>query len=260
MAAACTCRAGLSGPAWDGAGGWSAPWQTSRATGATRCCAGRATCCRTISRSTGASRSDTLRHRHGALAQTPARDGCDAQRLCFPDHDPQLLGRPAPAMGRQGAGQGLRSGKLQPGAGRRRRGPSTQSTTGRARTTSGAGCCRFVGRDPWPSQPIAAGRSCSSIGISSRSLRRFLNHSKRDFFRFNREVQYHGLPRKIIIEENILADGSATDYKFFCFGGRPMFCQVDIDRFGLARRSICSASRIRGSGPNQQRDGVGRPA
>jgi hypothetical protein len=71
-------------------------------------------------------------------------------------------------------------------------------------------------------------------------LGRFLNHSKRDFFRFNREVQYHGLPRKIIIEDNIAADGSATDYKFFCFSGRPVLCQVDIDRFGLARRSFCS--------------------
>lgn len=52
----------------------------------------------------------------------------------------------------------------------------------------------------------------------------------------SREWQYKDTPRKIICEQFLKYD--ITDYKFFCFNGRPKYIQVDIDRFKCHRRSF----------------------
>lgn len=47
-----------------------------------------------------------------------------------------------------------------------------------------------------------------------------------------REWPYQGHKHRIIIEKNLLQPGvtDLPDYKFFCFGGNPVFCQVITDR------------------------------
>lgn len=66
-------------------------------------------------------------------------------------------------------------------------------------------------------------------------LNRSLKHS---IYLTDREWPYKNVPRRIIaeqyIEEKTLVSGKITeelsDYKFFCFNGKPMYCQVIRDR------------------------------
>lgn len=53
------------------------------------------------------------------------------------------------------------------------------------------------------------------------------------------EFHYAAIPPKIIAEK-FMSDGSGdlADYKFFCFGGEPKFCWIDINRYSDHRRNI----------------------
>lgn len=49
---------------------------------------------------------------------------------------------------------------------------------------------------------------------------------------YGREWNYNNLTPKIVIEKYIdNGDDQLTDYKFFCFNGKPLFVQIDRDRF-----------------------------
>ena len=51
------------------------------------------------------------------------------------------------------------------------------------------------------------------------------------YFRF-RERPYRAIKPRVIIEKYLgTGDVSPADYKIFCFGGKPMFVEVDTDRF-----------------------------
>lgn len=53
-----------------------------------------------------------------------------------------------------------------------------------------------------------------------------------DFVQFGRERIYEGLPRTILAEELLIADGYIPDdYKLFCFNGKVEVIQVDTGRF-----------------------------
>lgn len=55
---------------------------------------------------------------------------------------------------------------------------------------------------------------------------------KQNLYIYGREWNYKRLTPKILIEKYIdSGDGQLTDYKFFCFNGKPVFVQVDRDRF-----------------------------
>ena len=55
---------------------------------------------------------------------------------------------------------------------------------------------------------------------------------RQNLYVYGREWNYKELTPKIIIEKYIdSGDGQLTDYKFFCFNGKPEFVQVDRDRF-----------------------------
>lgn len=55
---------------------------------------------------------------------------------------------------------------------------------------------------------------------------------RQNLYVYGREWNYKNLTPKIIIEKYIdSGDGQLTDYKFFCFNGKPAFVQVDRDRF-----------------------------
>jgi hypothetical protein len=92
-----------------------------------------------------------------------------------------------------------------------------------AKPTHGSGTVLFLDRDP-----------------SNRELLAFLADANRNFFYAIRETQYIALERKILIEENIAANGAVNDYKFFCVRGHVIYCQVDVDRFTDHRRAICT--------------------
>lgn len=58
------------------------------------------------------------------------------------------------------------------------------------------------------------------------------------FYSF-RETQYHDLPSKIIVEDNLARTGEdLLDYKFFCSHGSILFVQVDFSRFSDHRRLL----------------------
>jgi hypothetical protein len=71
-----------------------------------------------------------------------------------------------------------------------------------------------------------------------RSARRRLSGAlARDYAYLHYELQYHDIPRKIIVEE--LLDGAATsDYKIFCFDGEPFMTGVNYDRRGTHRHDF----------------------
>lgn len=61
-----------------------------------------------------------------------------------------------------------------------------------------------------------------------------LNKSlKGDIYRTYREWPYKNVPKRIIAEpfmESDYPEGDLDDYKFFCFNGKPKYCQVIRDR------------------------------
>ena len=53
-------------------------------------------------------------------------------------------------------------------------------------------------------------------------------HLKRNLYRYGREWVYKDVPPRLIAEKFLESD--IRDYKFFCFGGKPEYCQVISDR------------------------------
>jgi hypothetical protein len=64
-----------------------------------------------------------------------------------------------------------------------------------------------------------------------------------DFSRIAREWVYEGIPPRLLCEEFLAtATGEPpSDYKFFCFHGKPVFVQVDYDRFIRHERALYTA-------------------
>lgn len=66
-----------------------------------------------------------------------------------------------------------------------------------------------------------------------QAARRKINHSlKRDYYKVGREWPYKDVPRGIIAEKYLgdKKNQDLRDYKFYCFNGKPLFCQVISDR------------------------------
>lgn len=79
-----------------------------------------------------------------------------------------------------------------------------------------------------------------------------------DYATILREMQYRGLPRKIIVEAMVPTQTSAPpdDYKFHCVRGRPLLCQIDHGRFG---RSWSRLFRVPAFLPMDDEDGMHAP-
>ena len=65
------------------------------------------------------------------------------------------------------------------------------------------------------------------------ALKKLNSWVKRDFYAMGREWAYKGLIPSIVCEEYLTGenDEPPSDYKFFCFKGKPEFLQVDFDRY-----------------------------
>ncbi len=79
-----------------------------------------------------------------------------------------------------------------------------------------------------------------------------------DYATILREMQYHGLPRKVIVEALVPTRGDAPpdDYKFHCVFGQPLLCQIDHDRFGAGWHRLF---RVPGFAPMDLDDGLVAP-
>lgn len=116
-------------------------------------------------------------------------------------------------------------------------------------------CCHLLTRDPglpWDDLPerfaVSAthGSGMTMIVGDKYSLDRgraegiFASWLGRDYGAHMREPIYRGLTPRLIVEESLCeADGRPPDdYKFFCFGGEPLFAQAVSGRFE-ARRMCC---------------------
>ena len=70
----------------------------------------------------------------------------------------------------------------------------------------------------------------------NNSLRQMEQWLKLNYYYYGREWCYKNIKPRLLIERYL--EQNVNDYKFFCFGGRPLFIQVDIDRFINHRRNI----------------------
>ena len=74
---------------------------------------------------------------------------------------------------------------------------------------------------------------------SAEAIATFCDTAAGSFYEVSRESQYRGQERKIIVEEDLSADGRPpADFKFFCSRGEVLFCQVDVGRFVDHRRVL----------------------
>jgi len=72
------------------------------------------------------------------------------------------------------------------------------------------------------------------IGIDKTAIKQKIDTSlKNNYYWYGREWVYKGVRPRIIAEPliNELTDNDLVDYKFFCFNGKPRFCQVIANRF-----------------------------
>lgn len=69
---------------------------------------------------------------------------------------------------------------------------------------------------------------------------RYLAEVRPNFFYVARERQYYDLEPKLIVEEVLKTPENTlpNDYKFFCFHGQPLICQIDSDRFSGHKRRL----------------------
>ena len=79
-----------------------------------------------------------------------------------------------------------------------------------------------------------------------------------DYAAVMREMQYAGLPRRVIVEALIpTADGRPPDdFKFHCVNGEPLLCQIDHARFGTPWGRIF---RLPDFAPMDPADGIAMP-
>lgn len=68
----------------------------------------------------------------------------------------------------------------------------------------------------------------------SAAKRKLNKHLKKDAFSWGREWPYKNISRKVFAEELLECadnpEADVLDYKFFCFGGKPIYCQVISER------------------------------
>ncbi len=84
---------------------------------------------------------------------------------------------------------------------------------------------------------ICKDKASLDIQQTNKTLDKWL---KEKFWRKKREYHYKNIPPRIICEQYMEEEGSASlkDYKIFVFDGEPYIIQVDLDRFGEHKRNV----------------------
>ena len=83
---------------------------------------------------------------------------------------------------------------------------------------------------------IVRSKSVLEVEKAKKKMKRWLG---RNFYTKKREWAYKDIPPRIICEKYMEnKDGSLNDYKFYCFNGKPLFMQVDFDRYSGHSRAF----------------------
>ena len=90
---------------------------------------------------------------------------------------------------------------------------------------------KFVVKATNDSGGVVVCRDKSNLNIEE-AKRKLRGLGGRDYTKTSKEYPYHGVPHRFIAEELLEngTDADLPDYKFFCFNGEPMYCQVIRDR------------------------------
>ena len=97
---------------------------------------------------------------------------------------------------------------------------------------------RFALKVNWGSgqNVICRGREGFDVTEARRQLADWMRPESNHYYDFF-EPSYDGIVPKILAEEYLeQQDGRLEDWKFFCFGGEPLYVEVDIDRFTAHKR------------------------
>ncbi len=92
----------------------------------------------------------------------------------------------------------------------------------------------FVGRNVIAKPTQASGGTLFlKDGLPPEKLRMLFDLARQDYALVMREMQYAGMPGRIIVEELVpTIDGRPPDdFKFHCIHGQPILCQIDHARF-----------------------------
>lgn len=83
---------------------------------------------------------------------------------------------------------------------------------------------------------ICTNKSNLNVRDAKRKLSKWL---RTNYYNIGKEYQYREIKPKILCETYIenTSQNPLTDYKIFCFSGKPRFVQVDFDRFAKHTRS-----------------------
>ena len=68
----------------------------------------------------------------------------------------------------------------------------------------------------------------NNIPVDFEKINSWFNRS---YYHTSREVNYKSLKPKVIVEPLIFGSDNLSDYKIFCYKGKPKLIQVDIDRY-----------------------------
>ena len=118
---------------------------------------------------------------------------------------------------------------------------------------------RFIGTDAIAKPSQASGGTVFLRRVSGPSdLAELHALATTDYAAIMREMQYAGLPRRVIVESLIpTADGQPPDdFKFHCINGTPLLCQIDHARFGSPWGRIF---RLPDLSPMDPADGITMP-
>lgn len=118
----------------------------------------------------------------------------------------------------------------------------------------------FIGTDAIAKPAQASGGAIFLRGVTTpHHVAELYGLAKRDYSLVMREMQYAGLPSRIIVETLIPTDNGAPpdDFKFHCIRGEPILCQVDHARFGQKWSRVL---RMPDLAPLDPSDGLTPPA
>jgi hypothetical protein len=78
-------------------------------------------------------------------------------------------------------------------------------------------------------------------GVSDQQKRNLFDVARRNYSFVNREMQYFGLEKKVIVEQDISSGRELLEYKFTCTRGKVLFCAVVTGRFANTAITFFSA-------------------
>lgn len=118
----------------------------------------------------------------------------------------------------------------------------------------------FVGSDAVAKPAQASGGTVFlKHAVSDDDLRELFDLASHDYALVMREMQYAGMPNRVVVERLVPTrdDAAPDDFKFHCIYGEPILCQIDHARFGERWSRVM---RLPDFSPLYEGDGLVAPA